>query len=1647
MPDLFQNGSLPQWVAQWTPILLDTALKGIVILALATAGVLFMRRATAALRHLVWLTAVIALLCLPALSVLMPGWNVLPNWFESVSPSIQVLPMSSSSALPATDISRGADMLTTAPPEESAHQAASVPRRQGALPDSGSHAEAMLPGVDTPLADDVAAEHRLVTVGFWLLATWAAGALVFSVVTCLGLLSLGRLETNAQHVTEQLWRSQVERLSRELGLRRPVCILLSRQQNMPMVWGLFGIKVLLPEAAAHWASDRRRFVLLHELAHARRWDYLTHLLTRLVCAFHWFNPLIWVAARRMAIERERACDDLVLNSGLEPADYAEELLQVVAGLRCPTSLGAAAIAMAHPSKLESRLKAILDATISRRRLTRVGVGACLLAAICLVLPLASLRPMATGNTVSGARTVRFPEKQSLGRAYAGEVRPLDPHWWMDWEYLGPAQGEIVVPAGQALRLTVSGTGLSHLPFLSTLAPGDLQVIDFSVRVSDAHLAQLTVLKGLEMLVSHSPTLGDEGLKSISQLASLVSLVVQQGAYTDRGLGHVQNLKSLQRLDLGPKITDVGLAQLRGMNALRSIDLARNAHITDVGLTHLADLPALESLTLDRLKITGSCFASFQQHDSLRKLRLNFSEITDAGLVYVGKLRSLETLSLFSTKITDEGIMHLQGLGALRELDLGSTSVSDESAQALSKLTSLESLDLARWNTDAIFEGLKSLRHIKHLDASTIKLIGEGLESLRSFEALESLKLPKGVDDFSFLRSLPRLERLLIQRARLTSDLSDHLATLRSLKRLSLSEFEVVDEDYAWLGNLKDLEELTWWAYGQEQTGDMGDGILKAISSHERPSILDLRGVKATQDGFRHLLGLTTLRELTISIPGITDASMSSLAQASSLKRLILSADTISANGMKYLADLKSLQELQLYVPEGDMEALLPLADSNSLGSIRISGFAIDPDSPQHLKAIAHHRLLTLAGSSISDQDKTRIEQQVPNCRISRGARVLSLPAPAAPKPKPYPSLVGKPLPDLQAFGIEANRDPARSILVCFFDMQQRPSRSYIRQLGARAQDLVIVAVQTEDVGEAVLRDWVEQRSIPFPVGRITGDAESIRRQWGVRALPWLVLAGPDHVVRAEGFTLDQLDKKVSQYVKKTAAQSRVLHFPQDRSLGMVLTVDRNVLNSTSYDDWEPLGEATGRLTVPQGKAVRLDVSREACKDLSPLSALAPNDLHMIFCRRPEFADDALVHMSHLTGLHELYLRDTGLLGTGLKHLARLKSLKRLRVDNTHVGDDELAYLVDLPALESLNLARTPTSDAGMIHVGRIVSLRELILGQGVGDEGLSHLKGLVGLRYLLLDGQAITEAGLVHLDGMTQMETLWLDGAQVSDRGLVHLQGMKSIKRLCLYRTRVTEKGLMHLGGLQTLEDLFLSFSVADTGLQYLAKLGALKGVGIDGDSVTASGLLALSKMKSLEDIGIHSERDPEAIVKQLAGLPHLTRLALPRGTRDKTIAQLKKLTMLQELSLNGGQITSRGMAILIQLPSLQSLRLTHMKLSDEDWRTLGRISSLQRLDVNIRSEITNAHIERLTGLQSLKRLYIDCSSLDMHITDEGLAYIAKLTSLERLTLHGAKITDKGLQHLEDLSSLKWMDLQGCKVTDQGLERLKQKLPALHWYL
>jgi len=521
-----------------------------------------------------------------------------------------------------------------------------------------------------------------------------------------------------------------------------------------------------------------------------------------------------------------------------------------------------------------------------------------------------------------------------------------------------------------------------------------------------------------------------------------------------------------------------------------------------------------------------------------------------------------------------------------------------------------------------------------------------------------------------------------------------------------------------------------------------------------------------------------------------------------------------------------------------------------------------------------------------------------------------------------------------------------------------------------------------------------------------------------------------------------------------SGQARIIRFPKDRSMGMLYMLDWDKFHTSTYSDWEPICEATGNVTVPTGKALRLNLNKDAGDDLSPLSKLKPNDLQILLCTGVEIPDEQLKQISHLTGLLELYLRKTGILGTGLKYLIKLKLLERIDLGITDVGDKELAYLSNLPSLKRLNLSATPTNDAGMEHVGKIKSLTKLLLSRGVGNEGLRHLKGLTSLSELYSSNQAISDEGLEHLAGLTQMETLGIGNSQISDKGLVHLRQMSQLKKLVLSYTRVTENGLAQVKGLKSLEHLGLPFNISDIGLEHVSQLDFLKGLKIDGDSVTDKGLTKLAKMKSLEGVLVRGEENIDEIVAKLAILPGLKNLELGRGLTDKGLARLKDIKSLQSLSLNGRKITGKAMTALTELPFLRKLSIRYMNLSDEEyWINLGKLTSLERLDLTyIQPKVTNANISHLSGLQSLKDLSVvsvvvkdNNTVATMDVTDEGLMHLSKLKALERLSLTGAKITDEGLQQLSKIPNLKVLRLHSCGVTEHGLQQLKKKLPALYW--
>lgn len=174
-------------------------------------------------------------------------------------------------------------------------------------------------------------ESRVVPVTVVLSALWLAGVLSAVLIQGGGyLMARHRLMTTAR--PDQAAQARVDALAGRLGLRRRLNVRRSGQIRTPMVLGLLGPVLLLPEKL-----KAGELVLCHELTHVKRRDLWYKALFTAVCCLHWFNPLVWWMNRVASENLELCCDDDVAAGG--DADfrrqYGELLLSTAEEGRAP----------------------------------------------------------------------------------------------------------------------------------------------------------------------------------------------------------------------------------------------------------------------------------------------------------------------------------------------------------------------------------------------------------------------------------------------------------------------------------------------------------------------------------------------------------------------------------------------------------------------------------------------------------------------------------------------------------------------------------------------------------------------------------------------------------------------------------------------------------------------------------------------------------------------------------------------------------------------------------------------------------------------------------------------------------------------------------------------------------------------------------------------------------------------------------------------------------------------------------------------------------------------------------------------------------------------------------------------------------------
>ena len=333
-------------------------MKASAIVLVALAATTLMRKRSAAVRHWVLSAAIVCAAATPVLERVVPAWHL---------------------------------ALGSAPPVQGRELPSS---RVVASPrPAATSSTALRPEPPRPNPGALSGAVAMPSLTSLLTAMWIAGVSISIGLLVVGLGRLTWLASRSRRLVTGQWIEIAGEISRRYGIARQVRLLQSHHPSLLVTWGVLRPRIILPCGACDWPADRIRIVLSHELAHIERGDWLMQMTAELLRSVYWFNPLLWIAGRRLRQESEHACDDAVLNLGVDGSEYARHLLDLARDAirhRARWSPSLPARAIARPSSLERRVTAMLNARLNRTPLTRSARFVALILLLAITIPIAGL---------------------------------------------------------------------------------------------------------------------------------------------------------------------------------------------------------------------------------------------------------------------------------------------------------------------------------------------------------------------------------------------------------------------------------------------------------------------------------------------------------------------------------------------------------------------------------------------------------------------------------------------------------------------------------------------------------------------------------------------------------------------------------------------------------------------------------------------------------------------------------------------------------------------------------------------------------------------------------------------------------------------------------------------------------------------------------------------------------------------------------------------------------------------------------------------------------------------------------------------------------------------------------------------------------
>ncbi len=431
-----------QWLWQ------TTLITSLVICLILVAQKVLGKRLGPRWSHALWLVLLIRMVVPWAPPSRISLLNLLP-------PAVRQGQLPAMSAFP----EQGPDLAAAAVPE-----VAEVAAEQEATPDP-SIQKATSPKPQTRAGVEQPPGPAFLTLRQILPVLWLAGAALVSAYLFASNFALWRIVKRERPVVNQSTLELFEECKTQMGVQTLVAAVPSDQIESPALFGFLRPRLLLPRQMLDTASrDEMRYVFLHELAHLKRHDIYLGWVTSLLQVLHWFNPLVWFAFHRMRMDRELACDALVLarTGQQESQEYGRAIVALLRRFSRSRPLPALAGILENKSQLKRRIAMITQFKNDSYYWSPAAVVT-VLAVACLALPGAH-QNVATANEKSAGLAT---ETASLGgglvaRRVLTDASGIGEVLTADGKYISNidrSTGDVVqfeVASGQRTRITNRG---------------------------------------------------------------------------------------------------------------------------------------------------------------------------------------------------------------------------------------------------------------------------------------------------------------------------------------------------------------------------------------------------------------------------------------------------------------------------------------------------------------------------------------------------------------------------------------------------------------------------------------------------------------------------------------------------------------------------------------------------------------------------------------------------------------------------------------------------------------------------------------------------------------------------------------------------------------------------------------------------------------------------------------------------------------------------------------------------------------------------------------------------------------------------------------------------------------------------------------